>query len=99
MGGGWTILARVECHYKFLYYKSEKHFAMRLFPYSLPSPPAHLGPTCKVIETWLQDVKDASEQQIKALILAFLDEDYMLLVPLPIGAFFANAPSGCHHWF
>lgn len=57
---------------------------MKSFPYLLLSPLAHLDPIVKVIRTWMFEVKGASEQQA-ALNLAFLNEDYLCLVPLMWG--------------
>lgn len=71
---------------------------MRKFPFPLPPPPEHLQSTCNIITSWMRDVKGADAQQV-ALVLAFLNEDYLRSVPLPRGKFFARTPSGCRHWF
>lgn len=71
---------------------------MKSFPRPLPSPPSRCAPTCEVIRSWLRDVKAADQQQIDQ-VLAFLDEDYLRSVALPVGAFFASRPSACRHWF
>lgn len=57
---------------------------MKSFPYLLPRPLAYLDPIVKVIRMWMFEVKGASEQQA-VLVLAFLDEDYLCLVPLVWG--------------
>lgn len=62
---------------------------MTSFPYPLPSDPLHLGAICNVITNWMRGVKDMSDQKV-ALVLVFLNEDYLCSVPLHMGAFFAK---------
>lgn len=62
---------------------------MTSFPYPLPSLPTHIGATSNVITNWMRGVKDASDQQV-ALVLEFLNEDYLCSVPLHIGSFFVK---------
>ena len=44
-------------------------FAMKSFPYPLPSPLAHLDPTMKIIRTWTFEVKGASVLRKWAFLL------------------------------
>lgn len=73
-------------------------FNMRSFPFPQPLPPTHLEVMCHVINSWMQEVKGMNNQQI-ALVLVFLDDDYLRSIPLHDGAFFVASPIGCRHWF